>query len=174
MAKQVKTVAVGSALEAAAKSADGAEPTYVRLLGIAARAGGRLLPIGVALRVGVDIPEALAARRLAEETAVAVLPSAMTATALKAAVAAFAATVRSGLDEIVARSAELEGAELLELIQGTALMGLSAAAEVVDAHEVFQAAVDAHEAAVATEAMLADQAAAPQPDTAQPETPAAQ
>ena len=173
MARGSRNQAAASAVVvAAALTLPEAGARYVRLVGIAARAGGRLLPIGVPLRVGDDIPEDLAARRLAEETAVAVLPTVMTASALKAAVAAFAATVRSGLDEIVARSAELEGAELLELIQGTGLMSLSAAAEA--AHKAFQAAADAHEAAVATEAMLADQAAASKPDTPQPDPPAAE
>lgn len=93
------------------------DPTYVRLLDIATRSGGVLLPVGKSLQVGVDIPEALAEARLAAGTAELVQGSAITAQKLRAALIEVMRHLR-GRGEVVLAAAEGAGdADLLSIVE---------------------------------------------------------
>ncbi len=99
-------------------SAADAEPVrFVRLLGIGAHAGGKALPIGKSLEIGVDIPEALAMARLEAETAEAVRGSAVTAQLLREAVAEMAARGRKALDLLLAQVEAAADADLADLVE---------------------------------------------------------
>lgn len=93
-------------------------PRHVVLLGIASRAGGRLLPVGKPLLVGTDIPADLAQARLDARTAELVLGSTITARALREVVQAAAAKVRNLIDAFLAEVEAAGSADLPELIEG--------------------------------------------------------
>lgn len=117
-------------------------PRFVRLVGIAARSGGRLLAVGKMLEVGVDIPLALAEARLADQTAEAVLPATITGQALRDALKAGAAKARSVVDAFLAAAEAAGPGELLDLVEGFRPdHGIEAEIEAV------QAALRAHRAA---------------------------
>lgn len=105
--------------EAAVAAAPAGEtPRYIRLTGIAARSGGKTLPIDTALEIGVDIPASLADARLAEGSAEVVLPSSITATALREVLASAADKARLVIADLLARAAAAGDADLLELVEG--------------------------------------------------------
>lgn len=92
-------------------------PKFVRLLGIATRSGGVLLPVGKSLEVGIQIPLALAEARLAEGTAEIVQGSAITAQVLRSALGEMVRHLR-GLGEMALAAAEgASDAELLTVIE---------------------------------------------------------
>lgn len=104
-----------SEMDGSAAPAQIGAPVYVRLIGIGSRAGGVLLPIGKSLQVGVDIPEAMASARLADETAEIVTASAVSAQAVRDAFAAFAKHVQDETAKATAQVAVASDAELLEV-----------------------------------------------------------
>lgn len=127
------------------------EARFVRLTGIAARVDGKTLPIGKSLRVGVEIPEALAEARLAEGSAERVSASAITAEALREAAKALLVETRKSLESFGAAIDASSDGDLAELATG-GLEALSDHERLGALTAAFDDAVRAHRAAVETEA----------------------
>ncbi len=136
----------------AAAAASPPEPTgrYVRLTGVATRAGGRLLPIGKSLEIGVDIPETLALARLDAGTAEVVQGTAITAKVLREAVARLLGKLRAESAELVARMDEADDRDLIGILRDD-LLAPKLNDETRGMADAIEAAMTAHKAAIETE-----------------------
>lgn len=137
----------------AAKAEGGATvPAFVRLTGSGTYEGGKLLPVGKSLRVGVEISERLALHRIEAETAEAVLGTAVTAAALRSAAADILIRMREMLATAEARIEAASDAELAD----AARFDLEASDEARAASETLERAIAAHRDAVEAEAAPAE------------------
>ena len=141
------------AAKAAPAAAPRPEPTgrFVRLTGVATRAGGKLLPIGKSLEIGVDIPEALALARLEARTAETVQGTAITAKVLRDAVARLLGKLRAESAELIERMNEADDRDLIDILRDD-LLAPKPSDETRGMADAIEAAMAAHKAAIETEA----------------------